>query len=79
MDATARNFQIIGEAAKKIPPEIRDQYPHIPWREMAGFRDKIVHDYDGLNYTRIWHVMEKTLPGLLDDILAMPVKREDLE
>ncbi len=78
-DATARNFQIIGEAVKKIPEEITDKYPDIPWKDMARFRDKIVHDYDGVNHRVLWDVIQNKLPQLLEDIKKMPVKEEDFE
>jgi len=55
VDAVVRNFEIIGEASKKIPTDIQDKYPEIPWRKMYGLRNLIAHEYFGIDYhiTRI--------------------------
>jgi uncharacterized protein with HEPN domain len=55
----------VGEAAKKIPGEIRMKYATIPWREMAGMRDKLVHGYFGVNLQLIWKTVQEDLPELL--------------
>jgi uncharacterized protein with HEPN domain len=54
LSAVIRKFEIIGEAAKGLPEVIREQYPEVPWKEMAGMRDKVVHDYFGINYDIVW-------------------------
>ena len=59
IDATVRNFEVIGEAAKHIPPKIRKKYPSIPWKAMAGMRNKLIHEYFGLNKKVLW----KTIKG----------------
>lgn len=62
--AVIRKFEIIGEAAKHIPDEIRQKYPDIPWKEMAGFRDKLIHFYFGIKYELVWNTIKMELPEL---------------
>ncbi len=62
--ATIQAFEVIGEATKKIPGSIRDDYPEIPWREMAGIRDKLIHDYFGVNMEVVWKTVKQDLPDL---------------
>lgn len=67
-DAVLRNFQVIGEAAKRISSEVRQHNPDIPWREIAGMRDKVVHDYFGINYATVWDTIHQNLPQLLAQV-----------
>jgi uncharacterized protein with HEPN domain len=64
IDAVIRNFEIIGEATKNIPEEVRKKYPDIPWKEMAGMRDKLAHEYFGVVLEVVWETMKKRLPDL---------------
>lgn len=66
--AILRALEVIGEAAKKIPDSIRNDYPEIPWREMAGIRDKLIHDYFGVNMEVVWKTVEEDLPSLQSQI-----------
>ena len=69
--AVARALEILGEAAKNVPQDIRDAYPHIPWREMAGMRDKLIHGYFGVNPGAMWQTATEDLPPLLPFLRAM--------
>ncbi|AGF50704.1 sll1505 [Synechocystis sp. PCC 6803] len=64
LSAILYQITIIGEATKRISPDFRSQHPAIPWREMAGMRDVIVHEYDQLDLDIIWDVIENKLPEL---------------
>ncbi len=62
--ATVRAIEIIGEATKNIPPSVRKKYPQIPWRDIAGMRDKVVHEYFGLNLKVIWKTVKEDIPSV---------------
>ena len=58
IDAVVRNFEIIGEAANRIDPDFRDQNPQIEWKRIRGFRNRIVHDYFGIDYEIVWNIIK---------------------
>lgn len=62
VDAVIRNFEIIGEASKNMPQTIKSKYPHIPWEEMYRLRNRISHEYFGIDYEIIWQIVTKHLP-----------------
>ena len=66
--AVIRSLEIIGEASKKIDPDFKLLNPHIDWRGMAGTRDKLIHDYFGVNYNIVWDIIENERPSLNDFI-----------
>ena len=63
-DAVIRNLEIIGEAAKKIPDDVKAQLKQIPWRRIAGTRDRLIHDYFGVNLEIVWIIIQDELPAL---------------
>ncbi len=62
VDAVIRNFEIIGEAAKNIPKEIKNKFPDVPWEEMYLLRNKVSHEYFGVDYEIIWDIATNYLP-----------------
>jgi uncharacterized protein with HEPN domain len=73
VDAVIRNFEVIGEAAKNLPAEIKTKYPEVPWEEMYLLRNKVSHEYFGVDYEIIWDVAINYLPEnkiQIDTILA---------
>ena len=67
-DAVLRNLQVMGEATKKLSRQLRDAYPTIPWREIAGMRDKVVHEYFGINYDIVWTVISRDIPQVFPHV-----------
>ena len=63
VDAVIRNFEIIGEAAKNLPDEIKTKYPEVPWKEMYYLRNKVSHEYFGIDYEVIWDISKNHLPA----------------
>lgn len=66
--AIIRAIEAIGEAAKKVPLEFRDTYPQIPWREISATRDKLIHEYFGVNHRIIWNTVKEDLPVLMVEL-----------
>ncbi len=69
--AVARGIEIIGEAAKNIPPEFRKKYPNTPWTEIAGMRDMLIHHYFGVNLARVWNVVKEDIPKLKVQVIEI--------
>ncbi|RFP58922.1 MAG: DUF86 domain-containing protein [Limnothrix sp. CACIAM 69d] len=66
--AVVRSLEIIGEATKNLSDEFKQKYPEIPWRQMAGMRDKLIHDYFGVDYDVVWSVIDLEISSLIQKI-----------
>lgn len=69
--AFVRSLEIIGEAAKKVPDDFRAQHSNIEWRSMAGMRDRLIHDYFGVDYELVWDVVRNRVPELRRQLAAV--------
>jgi uncharacterized protein with HEPN domain len=69
--AFVRSLEIIGEATKKVPEEFRASHPTVEWRAMAGMRDRLIHDYFGVDYELVWDVVRHRIPGLREQIASI--------
>jgi len=63
-DAVVRNVEIIGEAVKNLSDPLKSSHPRVPWKRIAGMRDKMIHEYFGVNLQLVWEVVEKDMPNL---------------
>lgn len=78
-DAVLRNFEVIGEAAKRLDDAYRAAHPEIPWRSLAGLRDVLIHQYEGVDLERVWAIVEGDLPGLKRAVAALLPPLDQLE
>ena len=69
--AVVRALEVIGEAARHIPRTLRDKYPDIPWKRVVGMRDKVIHDYFGVDLEVVWKTLQDDLPPLVDRVKQM--------
>jgi uncharacterized protein with HEPN domain len=78
-DAVLRNFEVIGEAAKRLDDAYRAAHPQLPWRALAGLRDVLIHQYNSVDLERVWAIVEGELPGLREAIAALLPPLDQLE
>ena len=66
--AFIRSLEIIGEAVRNLPERFRKEHPFVPWKEIAGMRNKLIHEYFGVNYKVVWKTVKKDIPELREQI-----------
>lgn len=69
--AFERALEIVGEAVKRLPPELREKYPAVPWRLVSGMRDRLSHGYDDVRHEVLWDTVQRDLPTLLETVAKM--------
>jgi len=70
-DATVRNLELIGEAARHIPDAIRSEHSNIPWRQMVATRNQLIHGYLGIDNDILWNIIKKDIPALMPELEAL--------
>ncbi len=70
-DAVIRNFEVIGEIVKRLSPELLNKTSHIPWRQIAGFRDVLIHDYDEIDLESVWNTRQHYMPPLKEAVIEL--------
>jgi len=77
IDANIRRLEIIGEAVKNIPENFRKKYPEVPWKDVAGFRDILIHGYFGVEIKRVWNIIKNDLPVLKKQVKEIVSELKD--
>ena len=70
-DAVLRNLEIIGEASRRLDQTFRNAHPEIPWRDIAGLRNVLIHDYPGVNLAEVWRICQRDVPELKLQVAAI--------
>lgn len=70
-DGVIRSFEVIGEVVKRLSRDLRQRYPQVPWRQIAGFRDVLIHDYMEIDLDEVWNGIERDLPELKQRVLQI--------
>ena len=76
-DSVIRRLEVIGEAAGRISTQFREQHPEIPWHDMIGMRNRMIHGYDDVDIEIVWNTVQRRLPELLELMLPMELREDD--
>ena len=71
-DAVIRNFEVIGEAAKRVPDDFKRRHPEIEWQRIRGFRNRIIHEYFGIDFEMVWQIKEENPDELIVKLNSLP-------
>jgi uncharacterized protein with HEPN domain len=77
-NAVIRPLEIIGEAARQVSPETRDAHPEIPWEQMIGMRNRLIHEYFRVNLTTVWETVQNDLPSLIAQIQPLVPSEDEI-
>jgi uncharacterized protein with HEPN domain len=77
-DGVIRQIEIMGEAAKRLSMEIREKYSEIPWKDITGMRNKLIHDYMGIDLDAVWDTVERDIPSVKNILKTIFEKEEDI-
>lgn len=77
VDAAVRNLEIIGEAARNVPKELQEKHPDIPWGRMISMRNKVIHEYSGVDVEILWQTIQEDLPQLKEQMKGLPELSEE--
>lgn len=66
--AVVRALEVIGESSNRVPDDLKEKYSYVPWHKMRGLRNKIVHNYDDIDYTIVWNIVKNEIPKLIKQI-----------
>jgi len=77
VDAVIRNLEIIGEASKRIPEDLKEKYPRIPWHAISGMRNKVIHEYFGVDCGIIWKTVTEKIPNLVKELRRIIEETEE--
>jgi uncharacterized protein with HEPN domain len=76
-DATLRNLELIGEAASKVPDDVRSAWPSVPWRQMTATRNRLIHGYLGIDDDTVWSIIETDIPALIKQLEHLKNSQQD--
>lgn len=68
LDAVVRNFEVLGEASNRILPEFQFENPQIPWKRLRGYRNRLIHEYFGVDYQIVWDIIQEDLGALIEEL-----------